>query len=75
MFSIVNEFEPTNKVVLYKVRNYCYSLSFDNSDIWNNQGLYNIILFGLILVILYFSLSNRVALYKIRQYIKKRGEK
>ena len=75
MFSIVNEFEPTNKVVLYKIRNYCYSLSFDNSDIWNNQGLYNIILFGLILVILYFSLSNRVALYKIRQYIKKRGEK
>ena len=75
MFSIVNEFEPTNKVVLYKVRNYCYSLSFDNSDIWNNQGLYNVILFGLILVILGFSLSNCVALYKIRRYIKNRGEK
>jgi hypothetical protein len=75
MFSIVNEFEPTNKVVLYKVKNYCYSLNFDNSDIWNNQGLYNVILFGLILVILGFSLSNCVALYKIRQYIKKRGEK
>jgi hypothetical protein len=75
MFSIVNEFESTNKVTFYKIKNYCYSLSFDNSNIWHNQGLYDIVLLGLILLVLGFSLYNCFALYKIRRYIKKRGEK
>jgi len=75
MLSIVNEFEPTNRVILYKIRNYCYSFSFDNSNIWHNQGLYDIVLLGLILLVLGFSLYNCFALYKIRRYIKKRGEK
>jgi hypothetical protein len=74
MFSIVNEFEPTNRIILYKIRNYCYSLTLDNSGVFN-KDLYDIILLGLIGLILAFSLNNCFALYRIRQYIKKRGEK
>jgi len=71
MFSIVNEFEPTNKVILYKIRNYCYSLNVDNSNILNSD----VVLYVLLLGIFALSLYNCFALYKIRQYIKKRGEK